>query len=89
MRCMEAVSVLLKRKFPDVKGLQSTLVAGNKDHCEFIGTESDSVQLIHQISRQHWVSFVVQDGELYMYDIMQPHECPASGHKDSHTEPVW
>ena len=73
-RCMDAVSVLLKRKFTEIKGLQSTLVVGNKDHCEFIGTESDSVQLIHQISRQHWVSCALQDGELYMYDSMQPHE---------------
>ena len=71
-RCIDAVSNLLKRQFPNMKGLQSTLVLHNTEHCEHVGLDCDSVQVIHQSSRNHWIACAVKQQEVYIYDSMQP-----------------
>ena len=70
-RCMDAVSYLLRQQFPAMKGLQSTLIVDRKEHCEHIGRLSDSVQIIHQKCRNHWIASAVKDGEVYIYDSLQ------------------
>lgn len=67
-RCMDAASTLLSKQFPSVRGLQSTLLTGSKEHCIHMGIEEDSFQLLHQSSRHHWMATAVIDGQLYMYD---------------------
>ena len=42
-RCMNAVSDLLRKQFPEMKGLQSTVVISSKEHCQSIEMHSDSV----------------------------------------------
>jgi hypothetical protein len=74
-RLMDAASVLLKRKFPEVQGLQSTLLIGNSQHCMQFGNRIDSMQLIHQGIRRHWIASYMNDSQLYIYDSMQPTIC--------------
>ena len=69
---MTAASSLLKKQFPNINGMQSTLYITNLNKCITIGKERNSVQIVHQKERQHWVAFEVLDQELYMYDSIQP-----------------
>ena len=69
---MTAASTLLKKQFPNINGMQSTLYITNQNKCITIGKEINSVQIVHQKERQHWVALEVLDQELYMYDSIQP-----------------
>ena len=69
--CINAVSNLLKKQFPNKKGhLQPTLVLHNTEHCEHIGLNYGSVQVIYQSSRKHGIACAVKQQEVYICDSM-------------------
>ena len=68
---MYAVSQLLKNQFPHLKGLQSILLINTPEHCDFVGLHCNSVQIIHQESRHHWIACAVKDREIFVYDSLQ------------------
>ena len=68
---MDATSEFLKRQFPEMEGLQSTVITQSPEHCKNIATDVPSVQLIHQESRHHWIGSAVIDGELHIFGSIQ------------------
>ena len=66
---MDAASELLKKQFPEMESLQSTVIIQSPEHCK--NTDVPSVQLIHQESRHHWIGSAVIDGELHIFDSIQ------------------
>ena len=70
-RHLDAASTLLRRQFPTTLGLQSTLLTKNKDNWNHVGSEHDSVQLLHDATRQHWLVAEMRDGQLFLHDSLQ------------------
>ena len=70
-RCMDAASTLLRQKFPDAKGLQATVVIQSPEHCQSMGQDQDSVQIVHSNVRHHWIASAMREGQLYLYDSLQ------------------
>ena len=65
-RLMDAASSLLK---------QSTLLLNNSEHWTHLGTNMNSIPLIHQETTAHWIASAMQDQQLYIYDNLQPSLC--------------
>ena len=60
---MWAAMELVRRHFPEIKGLQSTLMSK-----KFIAQEEGSIQLHN--SGAHWVTSAWMDGQVWLYDSM-------------------
>ena len=64
---MTAAMTLVKRDFPEISGLQSTL--RNKSKVKpFSPQPEGSIQLLH--STNHWVTSCYLDGEIKLYDFL-------------------
>ena len=65
---------LLKSQFPQLKGLQSTLLQGKKSKQAFTDDEiKNKLQIIHCYDRHHWIvatTVTCEQGQVYAFDSL-------------------
>ena len=68
-RHVNSASAIIKKDFPDIKGLQSTLNAQRQK--VFKPAEEGSIQLLHcGDNYQHWVTTCFMEGQVMLYDSL-------------------
>ena len=67
-RHVNSASAIIKKDFPDIKGLQSTLNAQRKKG--FKPAEEESIQVLHCGDYQHWVTTCFMEGQVMLYDSL-------------------
>ena len=58
------------RQFPDICGLQDTVTIPYKHLCKPMGS-SDSVQIINEAGKSHWITSRMQDNQIFIYDSIK------------------